>query len=404
MLRRVPMTVFASAGLLMLAAFFLYRSSPTAQASRERDKKLAAAIDSGPTQGNLSSPGRVAVVVDGFLVTSIDARVRVHISGSLEAVRTSLIGSEASGRVVSVEALENMPIADGATLVQLDTELAAAALERARAGVVRAESVHSLATQEHGRQSNLSGRGIASDASFDRTLSEEASTQAMLAEAHAQLAEAQVQLDKTRITAPFAGVVSELDLEPGSYVRAGDAVARLSDFSQVEVEVGVDDRQILALRVGDTVKLAVDAYPGEKFDGVVHSLGRTPDPVTHKYPVPVRFANPGEKLLPGMLGRVRFVIGDTGRALRIPRRASVREFEIDYVYVLAASDSGDANNDEVVAMRRRVIIRPVPFRPELIDVSTGLAEGEIIAVSGLNELRDGITVRLRETTTARAQP
>jgi membrane fusion protein (multidrug efflux system) len=400
--RSVPFTVIALSGLLMLASVLLYRSSPTAQAARERDQKLAEAASRTTDVSPQATRG--VVIVDAHVAATRDARIVVDISGSLVAVRTSLIGSEAPGRVVSVEALDNQPILAGATLVQLDTDLAAAAFERARAGVVRAESGHSLATQEHNRQTNLSGRGIASEAEFDRTLSEEASSQAMVAEAHAQLAEAQVQLDKTRISAPFAGVVSDLDVEPGTYLRIGDPVARLSDLSQIEVEVGVDDRQILSLRGGDPVRLQVDAYPGEWFEGVIHSLGRSPDRVTHKYPVPVRFENPGERLLPGMLGKVRFDIGEAGQALRIPRRASLREFEIDYVYVLARGDDASSAPDTMIAKRRRVAIRPVPFRPELIDVTSGLQPGEVVAISGHRELRDGLSVRMREPPGESARP
>ena len=138
--------------------------------------------------------------------------------------------------------------------------------------------------------------------------------------------------------------------------------------------------------------MSVDAYPGEWFGGTIYSLGRTPDPVTHKYRVPVRIPNAEGRLLPGMLGRARLVLGEAGRTLRIPRRAVSSEFEIDYLYVLEDESDGGAARVE----RRRVAVRPVPFRPQLLDVTSGLASGERIALSGIRDLRDGSRVRVRE--------
>ena len=200
-------------------------------------------------------------------------------------------------------------------------------------------------------------------------------------------------MEKTRIVAPFAGSVSELDLEPGAYVRTGDPVARVTDLSEIELEVGVDDRQILALEVGHAARLRVDAYPGEWFEGVVVGLARSPDPLTRKYPVPVHVPNPSERLLPGMLGQLRFELGDARPTLRIPRRAVYQEFEVQYVYVL---DSSEAAEGEAQARRRRVVVEPVPFRPDLLDVASGVEPGERIATSGVRELRDGLSVRVRD--------
>jgi multidrug efflux pump subunit AcrA (membrane-fusion protein) len=89
-----------------------------------------------------------------------------------------------------------------------------------------------------------------------------------------------------------------------------------------------------------------------------------------------------------MLGRVRFSVGDSSPAIWIPRRALQREFELDYVYVL----EGDPSTPTV--RRRRVKTRPVPFRPDLIDVLEGLEDAERVVVSGVRELREGQRVRV----------
>ncbi len=387
--RWVPIGVLAFAAVLLIAAAVLFRSSPSAQAARSRDERLAAVATSAGT-GEFATTG--GLVVDAARIETSDPRVIVDLTVTLEAVRRVVIGAEVAGRVVELGVEENRSVEAGDLLVRLDSALADAAVERARAGVLRTRSAASLASQQSGRPRSLSGQGVASKAEYDRTESEANSSDAQVAEARAALAEAETRLEKTRITAPFAGVVSELELEPGAYLRVGDPVVTLSDLSQIEINVGVDDRQILALRSGAPVRVSVDAYPGEWFDGVIYSLGRTPHPVTHKYRVPVRIPNADGRLLPGMLGRARFILGEAGPTLRIPRRAVSSEFEIDYLYVLQAEGGDSAARVE----RRRVAVRPVPFHPELLDVMSGLVSGERIALSGVRDLRDGGRVRVRE--------
>ncbi len=387
--RRVPLLVLSVAVVLTAVGLGLSFTSDAARSERERAERLEEAL----AEDAAVTPQTAVVAVDAVRVERSEARVVVDIAVALEAVRTVEVGAEVSGRVVEIGVEEHGQVSEGDILIRLDSAFPLAAVAQARAALLQARSGYALATQEHGRQRSLSGEGISSVAEFDRTASEELRSDANVAEARARLVDAETRLEKTRITAPFGGVVSELDLEPGAYVRVGDPVARVSDLSEIEIEVGIDDRQILALSLGASVKVAVDAFPGEWFEGVVASLPRTPDPLTRKYPVPVRVPNPDERLLPGMLGRVRFELGDSSPTLRIPRRAVYREFEVDYLYVL---DRKDALAGQARAVRRRVVVGSVAFRPDLLDVERGLEPGEWIAVSGIRELRDGLPVRVRE--------
>ena len=128
-----------------------------------------------------------------------------------------------------------------------------------------------------------------------------------------------------------------------------------------------------------------------RFEGRVLRVGRAPDADTNRYPVPIRVPNPEERLLPGMLGSVRFSLGEARASLELPRSALRREFELDYVFVLEGVDEGDGL---AVARRRRVTTRTLPFRPDRIEVTDGLAEGELIAVTSVRELREGTRVKV----------
>ncbi len=382
---RVPIVVLGVALGLLAAALWLLRTSPGAEAARQRAEVLA-----GGAAGD--SPAPPGIRVDAVVVRERPSRTLVEVSGLLEAVRSVELGAEVAGRVVEVAVEEHAHVAAGDLLVRLDPALPEAAVARARASLQRARATAGLARAELRRQQGLAEKGVTSAAELDRAESEERSTAAEVAEARAALVDAQTRLAKTRITAPFGGVVSALDLEPGAYLRPGSPVARLDDLSEVEIEVGVGDAQILGIGEGDTARVRVDVLPGEPFSGRVHEIGRVADAQTRKYPVPVRVANPEERLLPGMLGTVRFELGDARPALRVPRSALQREFELEHLFVLEATAEANGSSGVALARRRRVAIRAVPFRPDQVEVTEGLAVGDRIAITGVRELREGLRV------------
>lgn len=329
------------------------------------------------------------VQVEARAVRAETVRLEADLAAVLGPARSVRIAAEVEGRVVEVPVDEHTEVDAGELLVQVERSLLEAAAARAEAAVGRAQANYQLAQLELERQRGLADRRVGSEAELDRARSTERARLAELREAEAARDDARVRLAKASIRAPFAGVVSRLDLEPGSYLRPGDFVAELLDLAEIEIEVGLTDRQVVEVRAGDAVALEVDVFPGERFDGAVERVGRAPHAETQKYPVQVRVSNTARRLLPGMLGRVRFELGAARRAIRIPRRATQREYDLDYVFVL------DGRPDAPVAVRRRIVARPVPFRPDLIEVAEGLREGERIATSGVRDLRDGLAVRVR---------
>ena len=106
---------------------------------------------------------------------------------------------------------------------------------------------------------------------------------------------------------------------------------------------------------------------------------------SQRYPVIVALDNSDGRLLPGMLAHARFEVG-SAPAIRVPARAILNEFEVDYVYVL----------DENDAVRRvRVATRPVPFRPDQVEIESGLDEGARVVVTAVSQLRGGMRVLVR---------
>lgn len=379
------MTALAVAAVVL--GIWLSRTSPRAVAAREAEARASGALT------GVASPGAAAAAALEIEIQTVRLRpvpLRAELSAVLGPARRVTLAAEVEGPVVEIAAVEHSLVEPGAVLVQVERSLLEAAASRQEAQLARARADYDLAKLGLERQLGLKKKNVSSAAELDRARATERARRADLQEAQAALTDARVRLDKATIRAPFAGVVQKLDVEPGAYLRPGEPVAEILDLSEIEIEVGVTDRQVVVLRPGDPVTVGVDVFPGEIFGGVIRRLGRSPDDLTQKYPVEVRVPNGEARLLPGMLGQVRFDLGEREPAIRVPRAATQTEYEIVYVYVL------DAQEPPRVA-RRRIAARHVPFRPDLVEVTEGLREGERIAVTRVRELREGLPVQPRGT-------
>jgi RND family efflux transporter MFP subunit len=384
-LTRVQKSVGAISIAAVLVALWLFYESPSAVAERESAAKRAEVLAPVATRDRM----RAGIEIETRAARRAPVRQLAEVAAVLEAVRHVTLAAEVEGRVAEVVAREHTHVEAGAPLVRLESGFLEAAVLRQEGALQRARANHQLARIELERQRGLVKQQVSSTAALDRAVNTERARLADVREMQAALDDARLRLSKAEIRAPFAGFVERMDLDPGAYLRVGDRVGDVLDLSEIEVEVGLTDHEVVAISVGDAATLRVDVWADEEFAGVVTGVARAADPQSQKYPVEVRIPNPGHRLLPGMLGRIRLVLGDGAEAIRIPRRAAQSEFELWYVFVVEEVD-GDS-----VVVRRPVSLRRVPFRPDLVEVVSGLKEGDHVAVSRIRELRDGLPVRVK---------
>ncbi|MDJ0849421.1 MAG: efflux RND transporter periplasmic adaptor subunit [Myxococcota bacterium] len=314
-------------------------------------------------------------------------RSRGEVAAMLEPRRSVRLYAETRGPVIEVGAEALDRVESARVLVRIDPLEAEVAVERSRANVARSESERALASAELARQRSLTRRGVASDADLDSAENAEKVAAAVLRQARAELQQAEDDLAKKTIAAPFDGVLRSFEVEEGEYVQPGQELGELIDLTSARARIGVSDRQVVAVRPGQSVELTLDAWPREVFRGQVLRVGSAFDRETRKFPVEVEFPNPDGRLLPGMVGSVALEVGEADPRTVVPREATVDEFGLRFVWVL------EQQGDGLVASRRRIQVRPIPFRPADFEVLGGLAEGEEIALSAVRQLREGERVR-----------
>ncbi len=368
-----------AAGLLLLGTFALFGSAP------EPEREGAARTDAS------------AVAVSIWTVAPRPLARTTRLSGVVEARRRVELFAEVGGRVTELGAEELDQVEADQLLVQLDPLLTEVAVERALASVARVESQLALAESERKRFESLATRDAASASRRDQAVNAQKVAAANLREARANLSQARDQLAKKTIRAPFAGVLQGFPVERGEVLQPGERVGELLDLTTARLELGVTDREIVTVDTGAEVSVELEAYPGETLEGRVIRVGAAADVTSRKFPVEVELENPERRILPGMIARVRLGLGPPTPVRALPRDATLDQYGVRLVYVVEEGEGG------TVVRQRRVELRDIPFQPEEVEVVSGLRDGERVAVSGIRELRDGASVRVRgEASVARA--
>jgi len=136
----------------------------------------------------------------------------------------------------------------------------------------------------------------------------------------AQMHQQQVDVEDRTIRAPVPAVIDRTFMLPGEYVAAGQRILMLHNPNEVWVEANIKETQVGQVKLGQTVHVTVDAYPGVKFTGKVTRIGSattarfallpTPNPsgnftkITQRVPVKIDIVNPPKPLTPGMMVEV----------------------------------------------------------------------------------------------------
>ena len=173
--------------------------------------------------------------------------------GTLLSDEAVTVSSEIPGRLKEIHFQEGQPVEKGAPLFTLDDSVY-------RAQLADAEAKLKLAEQTHKRTSQLFSSKYATAQSADEAASN-------LAVSTAAVELARVQLEKAHIAAPFSGIVGLRHVSVGEYITAGQALVNLEAIDPVKADFRVPEKFLPAIRVGQTIRIKVDAFPGRGLRG-----------------------------------------------------------------------------------------------------------------------------------------
>lgn len=251
------------------------------------------------------------------------------------------------------------------------------------------------------RTRGLLAAGAVAQAAFDRLDTQlkslQAQRKAMLA-ARGQLA---VQAGNAYITAPISGVIASKALERGDMAVPQMPLCRILGIDRLKLDIRLVESDVRRVQVDQKVKLHLDAYPKQTFDGKVTSILPYMDPATRTNTVEVTLDNPkdeksGQRLLkPGMFGRAEFIVAMHQNVLLAPEPSLLLDNDI-----LAKQKPGELLRKAFVVdeqnIARQRLVRCGARKGSTYEVLDGLKEGDRIITRGQHGLQDGQQVEVME--------
>jgi RND family efflux transporter MFP subunit len=311
---------------------------------------------------------------------------RLEYPGEISAAQHSEMAFEVPGKIIEFPVMEGQQVEKGTLLARLDPRDFDAELGKAEANVAQAKS-------DYERYKTLYEQGVEALARLE-------AKQRRYEVTLADLETTQKAVEDTRLVAPFAGRVARKLVDDFQNVNAKEPVLILQDDSSLEIVINVPERDLTVGRRGGTPEEAsrrlaptvtVTSIPDRSFPATAKEIATTADPVTRTFQATFAFANPADvNILPGMTAKVsinRPGSRGTSRGFSIPTGATL------------ADESGGATVwlvDPASMTVRRAEVELGEMSGAEVEVRSGLSSGDLIAISGVHQLREGMPVRRLE--------
>lgn len=353
--RRPLVLALSVAGLALVAALAWYAHRP------------ASVAPAGKPGGAAAAPAPVAVEVHSVTAQALPDVVSAV--GTLVSNESVVLRPEVAGRIAAIHFRDGATVRQGELLIELDAAVQQAEWQQARANLALAEA-------SARRAEDLFARQFVSHSALDT-----ARSQREVARAGAALAQA--RLERMRLRAPFAGVVGIRDVSPGDYVKDGEALVNLEDIATLKVDFRLPEQYLGRVARGQALRLVSDVLAGEVFDAVVSAVDPLVDAQGRALRLRATLANPQHRLRPGMFARVRLVLAERPAVLVVPETALVpAPGNLQFVYRVV----GDKAQRVAVSIGARA--------DALVEISAGLAAGDVVVTAGQLKLRDGAPVKV----------
>ena len=317
-----------------------------------------------PGGGGFSRP---PTLVETTIVTPQSVVDRFTAVGSIQAGERVTVAAEINGVVVRIPFREGDAITKGALMAQLDDAQVAAEVKRAEAVLAQRRTNHErikdVVDQEAGALQDLDDAAAA------------------LQVAEAELAVVRARFKKTRITAPFDGIVGTRWVSAGAFLQPGQGITELAQIATLRVYFSVPERYLGQLQRGSEVKVSTIAYPGYALRGRIDVVEPILEVETRSARVMAQLDNPGFKFRPGMSADVAAVLERRDNALTVPSEAVFVSGSDAFVFVVKADSSVTR---QALELGTRL--------PDAVEVIAGLEANAVVVKAGHQKLFEGAKV------------
>lgn len=395
---------------LALGAWLLLRKTPGGSSGGSESASATAATES---QATAPLPVKVATA------RVADLEKRIKSPGEVFTERKVVLKAEVKGVLKKLNIQEGRAVRAGEVLAELDDTPYRLQLEQDEA--TRLKALSELLLDRFFQQPDLSGNpddleklkkaeetflqaeaahseGRISQAELDRARREYElaligsglkrdeiiAASKGLTQAEVSVKRARMELEKTRISAPFSGVVTLIKVAPGENIEIGREICTVVDLSQLKIEAKVLETLIGKIKIGREADVRFSAYPGKVFRGRVAAISPLVSPAEKTCSVFIHLDNPSGEIKPGMHAEVEIVSEVFPGRLLVPQAAVLVRGGRPLVFVI---ENG---------LAKWRYIQTGEENEQFVEVLDGVKEGEQVIVEGHLTLAHDSPVRVVE--------
>lgn len=316
----------------------------------------------GPNRSSSAPVPVDAVVVHPELLEN-----NLVVTGSLLANEYVELSTEMPGKVTQINFTEGDRINKGALMLSInDAEL------RARLSKLKLQK--QLNEDNEYRQKVLFEKEAISKEEYEVALTE-------LNKSEADIQEVEAQLDKTRILAPFSGIVGLRHVSEGAYISTNTPIASFFSINPIKIEFSVPGRYSHLIKENQKITFTVENFD-KKYQGTIYAIEPQIDPQTRTLQIRALSRNKNNELLPGKFVNVTLNLETVDDALMVPNISVIPELNRHKVYKL---QNGNAHAVNVEIGTRT---------EDDIQITNGISEGDTIITSGILQIREGTPVQV----------
>lgn len=297
--------------------------------------------------------------------------------GGLTAVHQVDVSADVNGRVTEIKFEPGAHVEAGTPLVQLFDMP-----EQGDLANFKAQATVAQLSLDRAKQ--LASRQFGPQATVD-------SAQAAYDQARAGIAKTEALISQKLVRAPFSGDLGVRKVEVGQYLTAGTAIVSLTDLSELWANFTVTEKDSGNLKVGQPVRLKVDAYPGRTFDGKITTIEPQIAADTRNIRVQATIANPEKILKPGMFVTTTVVLPDKPAVITVPETSVDYTLYGDSVFVITEKQGEDGKTSLNAV---RTFVQTGSRVNGRVEIIKGVTQGDKVVAVGQLKLQSGAAVAI----------
>jgi multidrug efflux system membrane fusion protein len=295
--------------------------------------------------------------------------------GDLAAVHQVNVTSDVSGRITDILFTAGANVKMGSSLLQLFDAPEQGDLASFKAQAIGAQLALDRAKQLAARQFGPQSTADAAQATYDQ--------------ANAGIAKTQAIISQKLVRAPFDGELGVRHVELGQFLTAGTQIVTLTDLSAVYANFTVTEKDSAMLKGGQTVRIAVDAYPGRTFEGKITTVEPQIATDTRSIHVQATIDNPDHILKPGMFATTTVLLPDKPAVVTVPETSVDYTLYGDAVYLITDKKAEDGSTSLIAV---RTFVRTGNRFNGRAVITSGLKPGDRVVAVGQLKLQSGAAV------------